>query len=107
MIARQRGREGRIATPDPLPAPAPIPAGEDLAPKREARRILGNISNSTFDRGVDSGWIPPPIYVTPRVKRWVPSELRAAAAAHRMTPRQAKELRRQARIAATEIGTAR
>jgi predicted DNA-binding transcriptional regulator AlpA len=73
-----------------------------------ARAIVSDppMSPATFNRGVRDGWLPQPIYVGPKMPRWWPSELREAINKRRMMPREAKEVRRQARLA-TVPNTAR
>lgn len=66
--------------------------------KKEGMRITGT-SSSTFERCINDGSFPLPFYPSPRVRRWWPSELRAAVDSRRMLPREAKEARRQARLA--------
>lgn len=65
-----------------------------------ARAIVSDppMSSPTFNRGVRDGWLPQPVYVGPKMPRWWPSELRAAINNRRMSPQQAKEGRRQARL---------
>ena len=70
---------------------------------REGARLIG-ASFSSFKRAVEAGLLPEPFYPTPRVARWWPSELRAVADSRRMLPREAKEARRQARLAARQGG---
>lgn len=69
-----------------------------------ARAIVSDppMSAPTFNRGVRDGWLPRPVYVAPKMPRWWPSELRDAINRRRMLPREAKEERRQARLAARQ-----
>ncbi len=75
-------------------APYEYPIG-----KQEGMRLTGT-SSSTFERRVNDGTYPKPFYPSPRVRRWWPSELRAAVDSRRMLPAEAKEKRRQARLVA-------
>jgi predicted DNA-binding transcriptional regulator AlpA len=88
------------AAPEAVPARLP---DERPVDKSRARAILSDppMPSATFNRGVNDGWLPQPIYVGPRMPRWWPSELLAAINARRMLPREAKEKRRQARLART------
>jgi hypothetical protein len=65
----------------------------------EARKVLGNISKATFWRQVGAGYLPAPTYVTPRAPRWTRGKLRRHKARNQRLPRDAKELRRQERLA--------
>jgi predicted DNA-binding transcriptional regulator AlpA len=84
------------------------PFDERPVDARRAREIVSDppMSSPTFSRGVRDGWLPQPVYVGPKMPRWWPSELRAAINARRMSPREAKEVRRLARLA-TAPNTAR
>ena len=68
-----------------------------------ARKLLGNPSKATFERMIADGRVPPPFYPSPRIRRWWPSELRAAMAQLRMLPSEAKAERRARRLAAAAL----
>jgi len=83
--------------------------GDELSPSQaddadeltvsEALKELGNISRATFWRQVGAGYLPAPTYVTPRAPRWNRGKLRRHKARNQRLPRDAKELRRQERLA--------
>jgi hypothetical protein len=89
-------REGDDA--DELPYFPTQPDDEDELTTEEARKFLGNISKATFWRQVRAGYIPPPVYVTPRSPRWTRGKLRRHKARNQRLPREAQELRRRARL---------
>jgi predicted DNA-binding transcriptional regulator AlpA len=74
---------------------------ENPVDAKKAAQLCG-LSDATFQRGVKTGWLPLPVYPMPRSPRWFPSELRAAMLRRRKTPTEAKEERRQARLAAQQ-----
>ena len=82
--SRQRGPRSYAAAPTRLAsAVAVLRAFEQLPDEAlldipSARIVLGNISASTFWRGVASGAIPKPRRIGPQLRRMVVGELRAA-----------------------------
>jgi hypothetical protein len=83
---------------DQLPYLPTQPGDEDELTTEEARKFLGNISKATFWRQVRAGYIPPPVYVTPRSPRWTRGILRRHKARNQRLPRDAQEMRRRARL---------
>jgi predicted DNA-binding transcriptional regulator AlpA len=77
---------------------------DPLLIKRNAAREIG-VSIPTFDRCVAQGWLPAPVYPAPRAPRWRRSELLAALEKTRALPREAKERRRQKKLAEIRAGT--
>jgi hypothetical protein len=76
----------------------PQQGDDDELTATEAQEFLGNISKATFWRQVRAGYIPPPVYVTPRSPRWTRARLRRHKARNQRLPRDAKEMRRRARL---------
>jgi predicted DNA-binding transcriptional regulator AlpA len=70
---------------------------------RESAKHL-NISEPTFWKGVASGWLPKPAYITPKSPRWRRSWLDAAAEGKRILPREAVAERRARKLARSKKG---
>ena len=85
----------------------PIPGRDDDDDVLDAvgGAVFVGLALVTFWRRVAAGALPPPFYPSPRAPRWRKGELRAACEQTRMLPRQAKALRRAARLGVTETAT--
>lgn len=77
--------------------------GADAANREEdpidskAARAAAGLSAPAFWRAVAAGRLPAPFYPAPRAPRWYRSEIRAALAATRAMPADAKAARRAAK----------
>jgi predicted DNA-binding transcriptional regulator AlpA len=78
-------------------SPASPGDNDDLSPA-QVQEALG-ISRATFWRLVASGYLPAPHYVGPRSPRLTRGQLRQHKMDNQRLPREARELRRQARLA--------
>ena len=70
-----------------------------LLTARQAAAEAG-VSVPSWWRGVAAGRLPNPVYPAERAPRWRRSEIHAALEATRMSPREAKRRRREARLQA-------
>jgi predicted DNA-binding transcriptional regulator AlpA len=101
IVARQSAAEGNISLAAFLQAVSdgrklPIPVDDRLLTSREAA-AEASLSLAAFWKSVSDRRLPAPLYPASRCPRWRLSELRAALAATRMWPAQAKQVRRAAR----------
>jgi predicted DNA-binding transcriptional regulator AlpA len=72
--------------------------GDNGVTAKEAADFFG-VSLPTFWRRVADGSISPPYYPAERTPRWVPSKLREDRERMTMTPAEAKDRRRKAKLA--------
>ena len=77
---------------------AALAANDPPVPAKVAAPAAG-LSISAFWRAVADGRLPAPVYPAPRAPRWFVSEIRAALAATRALPAEAKAGRRLAKLA--------
>jgi predicted DNA-binding transcriptional regulator AlpA len=91
---------------DQFPAPGGHDDSEDALDAYLAAQFLG-IALVTLWRQVDKGELPLPFYPAPRAPRWRKGELRNACEAKRMLPREAKAVRRAARVATEQAAQLR
>jgi predicted DNA-binding transcriptional regulator AlpA len=71
---------------------------DDEAIDTTAVLVMLDVSVMTLWRKVRAGELPKPFYPAARSPRWIRGEIRAARERLRMTPTEAKEAHRQARL---------
>ena len=69
-----------------------------LLTANKSAALLG-IHRASFYRGVAAGWLPVPVYPSPRAPRWWKSRLLEAVNNTAATPAKAKTARRKAKLA--------